>query len=79
MKGNNNKDSDNFDWNDLTIEGPHFIAYMANYITPTDPLSQCTRSTVGVHSTHAWPIYIYRPIDERHGGYNGGILKTAVG
>ena len=52
---------------------------MANYITPTDPFSQRTRRTVGVHTTHAWPIYIYRPIDEQHGGNVGGILKTAVG
>ena len=65
------------DWNNLTIEGPHCIAYMADYITHTDPLSQRTR-TVGEHTTHAWPIYIYRPIDERHGGHDGGILKTAV-
>ena len=40
---------------------------MANYITPTDPLSQRTCHTVGVHTTHAW-----------HGEGNGGVFKTAV-
>ena len=50
------------DWNDLTIEGPHCIAYMSNYITPTDPLSQSTCRTVGVHTKRGWPINVYRPI-----------------
>ena len=37
----------------------HCIAYMANYITPTDPLSQHTCHTMGVHTTRALPILTY--------------------
>ena len=32
-----------------------------NYITSPDKFSQRTRRTVGVHTTHAWHIYVYRP------------------
>ena len=42
--------------------------YGSSYVTSTDPLSQ---RTVGVHNTHAWPIY--RPID-----MNGMVDAMAV-
>ena len=49
---------------------------MANYITPTDPLSQRTCHTVGVHATHAWPIYTYRGMEKAMAAFLKLLSKT---
>ena len=55
---------------------PHCIAYMANYITPTDPLSQRTCRTVGVHTTRARPIYMYRGMEKAMAAFLKPLSKT---